>query len=631
MSEAFHEDAYHGHDHSEPIMQLNPAWVVTFIRWTNRSLGGKTELQYQRDNGTPDDFFKIEPLLIVDRDCISVSVNNSKSSITPAAQVVLKSGSYDYLTAVAPGDFMFINMVDSENEAKEIASLARNGEAINKYHHGFKGVFRVKTVRKVLAVDKKTGLKVQNCIVQGYAFSELNNTVYFNPHLINRSDLKNDFLFLSNLSDEWRSIIADKEGNNVQKMVAELFRLFVGVGLSQKNKTVKGNPSLLKTPTTHFFIPGYVGKLLGERNAVAVKDIYNLLFGIQSYVAGKNTSPQTGFNPANFISGDQKMPRLKTPSNKANFCQGRGYVQAEYWQQVTAYSIMQQYLNSPINELYSCFRVDTDGYVMPTLVMRQIPFSTDEYTSGVATKFLNLPRWAVPKEYLYEMNLGREDAARFNFVQVFGRLNTSADPDSDMSNQTARGNYSSDKADILKNGLRSYVITSNFDMTAGQSKNEYMSITWAKLLADSLIGGHLKMNGTITVPGIAKPIAVGDNLQIDKMVFHIEGVTHSCSINPDGEKTFLTTVELSNGVLDLKEAKSKNKYINMTNTNSEDAEKSDNNFFGISTTSDGFGVDKLQNTSFSPQKLEEAKKAQQKNTSKKPQNKKTNLLSRTKK
>ena len=221
----------------------------------------------------------------MDRDCIGVSVTNSKGSITPAAQVILKSGSYDYITAVAPGDFMFINMVDSEAEATEIAKHAKEGKPINRYHDGFKGVFKVKSIRKVFNMDKRSGIKTQNFLIQGYAFSELNNTVYFNPHLINRAELKNDFLFLSNLSDSWQAVLAKKEGNNVQTLVAELFKLFVGVGLSPKAKNVKGEKNLMQTPNTHFYIPTYVGKLLGENNAKAVKDIYNLLFGKQTYDA----------------------------------------------------------------------------------------------------------------------------------------------------------------------------------------------------------------------------------------------------------------------------------------------------------------------------------------------------------
>jgi hypothetical protein len=605
MPKAFVENVYHdsGHGDGTPVLQINPAWVVTFVRWSNRSLGSKEELNYQGNKGTPEDFFLTEDTLVVDKDCIGISITNSKSSITPAAQVILKSGSYDYLTAVAPGDFMFINTVDSEVEAAEIVKNAKGRKPINKYHDGFKGIFKIKSVRKVYNMDKRSGIKTQNFLIQGYAFSELNNTVYFNPHLINRAELKNDFLFLSNLSDSWRAVLAKKDGNNVQTLVAELFKLFVGVGLASKAKYVKGNKKSLKTPNTHFYIPQTVGKLLGENNAKAVKDIYNLLFGKQTYEAGQVQNPEDGLNPSQFIlSPEVDMPRLKVPKNTTQYCEGTSFVQAEYWQQVTAYSIMQQYLNSPINEMYATFRVDSDGYIMPTLVMRQIPFSSEEYDSSSATKFLNLPRWSVPKEYLYQMNLGREDAARFNFVQIFGRLNNAYDPSSGIGTQIQQGNYSMDEADIKKNGLRVYTVTSNFDNAFGKNKNSYRSVIWSKLIADCLIGGHLKMNGSVTIPGVAKPIAVGDNCQIGNMVFHIESVTHNCTISPEGEKEFVTTLELSNGVNDSQNQKKQN-YIGMKNTNTFESETSDANVFDMSTTADGFGESQLKNTSFGPQDL----------------------------
>ena len=67
MPKAFVENAYHdsGHGDGTPVLQVNPAWVVTFVRWTNRSLGGQEELNYQNKKGTPKDFFKTEPVLIV--------------------------------------------------------------------------------------------------------------------------------------------------------------------------------------------------------------------------------------------------------------------------------------------------------------------------------------------------------------------------------------------------------------------------------------------------------------------------------------------------------------------------------------------------------------------------------------
>ena len=56
------------------------------------------------------------------------------------------------------------------------------------------------------------------------------------------------------------------------------------------------------------------------------------------------------------------------------------------------------------------------------------------------------------------------------------------------------------------------------------------------------------MSGTINFVGIPQPIAVGDNLQFDNVVYHIEQVSHVAAISQDGKKMFRTTVVLSNGM-----------------------------------------------------------------------------------
>jgi hypothetical protein len=57
------------------------------------------------------------------------------------------------------------------------------------------------------------------------------------------------------------------------------------------------------------------------------------------------------------------------------------------------------------------------------------------------------------------------------------------------------------------------------------------------------------LNGTLECVGISEPIAVGDNLEFDSVVYHIEQIVHNASINPqNGMKTFRTTLSLSHGV-----------------------------------------------------------------------------------
>jgi hypothetical protein len=71
---------------------------------------------------------------------------------------------------------------------------------------------------------------------------------------------------------------------------------------------------------------------------------------------------------------------------------------------------------------------------------------------------------------------------------------------------------------------------------------------WIKLSSEYIMGGHMLLSGTLTCRGIQSPICVGDNLEIDNTVFHIESVTHTCTIDAGGRKTFHSSLSLSNGI-----------------------------------------------------------------------------------
>jgi len=556
---------------ADGIHSVAPHWVLTFVRWENRHLNlsedGMSAKQKQQ-------FLATRKPLVVEGDCASVSVSYSKSSHTPSMQAMLYAGDVNYLTAVAPGDFVFVNMLNFPKDAKRVADNARSSRPINSFLDGFKGLFKVQSVRRVLAIDPATGTKRVMFQVSGFGFTEFNNTIYFNPFLLSQNEASNQFLFVTRISEVWEQYLS-KKGTpkgppNVQDILRLIIESTIGTGLDTEINTKKENLKL--TQNVHFYIPKAVGLLLGLPKAESAKDIYNYLFGIQTYTS--TSSKQT--------VGTGMNPRITSVSNRFYMtdkqCQGEVLLKPEYWNQVAVWSILNQYTNSPINELFTTLRVAPNGSVMPTVVFRQMPFSSEKY-QGVSTKFLNLPRWKVSPDLLLDINIGRDEAARINFVQVFGVIPGASQQSNAgyISQQIAAKNYQLDQLDIRRSGLKPYIITSNFDSVA-TDKRGFFSSTWAKLLADALIGGQLKLNGSITSYGVVEPIAVGDNLELDGVVYHIEGVSHQCSLAPDGRRNFITSLELSNGV-DIVSEKGRKVFGQMRNSNMQSEQKEDFHIF----------------------------------------------------
>lgn len=530
-----------GKDENGSVSQSSPTWVLSFVSWSDRDT-----LRTNPANGI--DYTTVRPKpLVVENDCIQVSVVSAKGTLTPSMTATLVMTDVNYETAIAPGDFVIVNMLNWEKEARRVANKARNNEAINGVKDGFKGVFKVQGVRKVLAViDQERGTKALVFKITGYAFTEFNNTIYFNQNLIDQNSEKNNVnLWFTNLATAWANFVTEKGLTNVQDIIRFLIECLIGNGLGDKGRYVKG---IVKSPNTLFFIPSLLGKLLNVEDALAAKDVYNYLFGIQSYSVDSSLDISSGMNPE-ISESDGRF--FYAGNTKLSKCQGETITKPEFWNQVQVWSILNQFTNSPLNELYTCFRVSPDGNVMPTVVFRQIPFTNDDFNANglPVTRFTNVPRWVISPSIVFNMDIGRDESARINFVQYFGR-STLGPEGYDLSAETAQKNYLYDVDDVKRSGLRPYVVSSLFDEPiVATEKSVFRSVYWAKILGDFLIGGHLKMNGTVECIGIFEPIAVGDNLELDGVIYHIEQVSHNCQISPgDGKKTFRTTLNLTWGI-----------------------------------------------------------------------------------
>lgn len=539
--------------------QTSPGYALTFIRWSNRDT-----LNYKSISN-----FDVRKPLVVINDAIQVSVSNSKMGITPSMSAVLLGGDINYATAIHPGDFVFVNMVDYDEKVAKIdtntgkdtnnnsiRNRALGIKPINNYSDGFKGMFKIQTVRKKLMVDPQSGIKRLVYSIQAFGFTEFNNVIYYDPQVFNQAT-GNLALFQAQFDKFWSKLVKDKKTQSIQELMQMLINTLVGQG------TKNLNTKLPAPPNRHFKVPTTVGKLMGVK-ATYASEIYNYIFGVwgDSKVGkASKVDPKDGFNPS--ISKDSEKPAgfFKTPTD----IQGHRKLEAEYWNNVKVWEILKKYQNPVINEMYSTYRVNVNGRVMPTLVVRQKPFSSLHFNgSAKTTNFMNIPRWRISSNLIYDIDLGKDDAARINFVQIKTR-SLSTNQSSDLAKQTATKNFQADGGDIERNGLRPFLATANFDYP--QTSKKTKGKEWAELVGDWLINGHLREAGTITCVGIEEPISVGDNLEFDGVVYHIDNIRHTMTIDNTGRKQFRTHLQVSFGT-DLRSTKTQPVYPEMEHTDS---------------------------------------------------------------
>lgn len=613
--------------------QTSPGYVLTFVRLENRDT-----VNYKLDSQTTR-----KPLVVVN-DAVSINIQYSKSNPIPTLSCILKQGDLNYITAIAPGDYVLANMVNWEKDAMDIRKKAEDEKPINLINDGFKGLFKILDVNMALSVAP-SGEKLYQVQVTARGFDEFNNILYFNPALPEALSGSNGYLGLNSFHNFAPLIKRKNKQGNVQEIIKEIINRTIGQGFDEFTKS---GTKLNQIPA--YQIPQAVGNLLGISNAQYVSNINKYYLGIwpeqaadfASFFSSTNSikstntktevpmaSPAPG-TPGLSNDAENQAKSSSSEVSKTSFyqtgiaLQGSRTFAFEDFQYVRAWSLLTDYSNSSLNESYTCFRISPDGRsVYPSVVVRQKPFNTPHFEnfidknppkpSGLIphTPFLSLPAWKISPDLILNLNIGRSDAGRINFV-IVSTKSQSIEPNFNEAAQIAMGNFVEDKRDIVRNGRKPYPVTCYFDSASAEIPAK--SREWALLIADWLFNGHLKLNGSMQTLGIQEPICVGDNLEFDGVIYHIETINHNMSISPEGVKSFRTNLTLSMGI-DKNSGKEIPVYGEMENQDSyykrmEDAHK-EKVLPGFSDTQDlpersgGEEVYNSSNSSFTnPQKKE---------------------------
>jgi len=503
--------------------QTSPSVVLTFVRWSVRD-----------SFNTTAESFDVRKPLVVYSDCISLTVSDSKSNKNSQMQAVLTSGDLNYATAINTGDFVFVNMLDWEQDAEKVAIKALDSKPINGEKDGFKGFYRIRSVSRRFSINEE-GVKTYFYTITGSAFTEFDTVIVFNPAIANALNQEGFGLFPTLVGDYYSNKV--KTSTNVTDLISDLFDITVGKHLRNND------PKIPQYGNKHYKIPILVGALLGIKEAKYVNEVYNLILGVWPNSPSGTSNLSQEFNPilTNLNAPNKYITNIKM--------QGDRQIAPENWNQKTAWSIMLDNLNVTLNEMYTCFRIDPkSSKIMPTIIARQKPFTSNNFNLGNynLTKYLKLPRWKLSPEAVMEADFYRNQELNVNFVQVFTR-SLAATQEQDMADQISLGNIVFDSKDIERQGMKPYITSSNFDFPANGQKT-LRATDWTKILADWLVNGHLKESGTIVTYGIQEPIAVGDNIEFDNIVYHIEGVNHAFQVARSGKKTFKTTIHVSYGV-----------------------------------------------------------------------------------
>lgn len=559
----------------------SPSWCVAVFRLGNPVSYSRKDRKSIQGDVVSGALLRKEKPLIITSDILNMSVSGNKGSAIETLNMVLK-GERNYLSAdaILNGDWIFAWMHTNPVDTKRIIKALNAGEPANDFFSGLKFVGRIHAIRRHKTIQA-SGVKMVEYHVQGVGFYELQTTFFYDPHLGSyAAQHQEDFpQFLSQIGvDAFKFLNQEYNQMGVWQDNAEhYFDNFIDIvvgegtkGLEQKNghdlnvvgADMQGNPiahspQFQKRAPYAYLVPMSVATTLGKttieqrkgtnhgHQAFGYSDLLTTLTGVQRYET-EDSAPHHGFLPKVDVTlNSGNVNRLRCPNRvKSTFLPIEPvFINKPLW------SILQQFKNPTINEMYTCIKPDLAGDLMPMIVFRQIPFSTnaiEEKNEMPLTRFLSLPRWKIPTSLIVNEDIGRSDAARYNMVHVYG-LPTDYAPQhgSSITDQMARNAPVVDGMSVAVYGLRPYMATVACSINEAVRKSGVSA--WAEAIADWTFGAENMLNGTYVCKGIQSPIVKGDNVQVEGIVYHIEGVTHTCGI-ANGIKYFNTTLMVTNGM-----------------------------------------------------------------------------------
>lgn len=543
----------------------DPHWVVAIGRIGLPLSFDRSKMASVTRDVSQGGLLRADKLLVISEDVRSMTVTGDKRSPTKSLSASLFPSDVNYLVEVLPGDWCAAWIVNNRTDYERLLDQLDRGEACNAWGDGFKFLGRVHSVYKSIA-QSPGGPRPVSYDLQAVGFRELESNFFYDNSLASKDAIERDLgQWLARVGLNVEDLFASAAQNgiqpdNVNDLIPTLLNLIVGKGPpAGKNAApavsaaggveVSAAPQTLAEAPYAYLVPAAIGKLLGKEPADASKapgvmayaDLLELVQGVQSYTP--RGDDYRAFVPDLMPGQPNAQRRVTLQRMHGTFLPFMPeFTNRPLWQ------VFQQYLNPAVNEMYTCLRVNPEGRVVPTIVLRQIPFTTEALHPGPDlrfTRFLDLPRWVVPDLLVQSARVGRSDATRTNFVHVYGSSSLMTSGNVPVQYQLINNPPIRDDLDIQRSGMRPYMTTvecwvsDQVGTVPGQ---------WMQLIADWMIGSQYTFNGQLVCHGIQSPICEGDNLEFDGVVYHVEGVTHTAEHVGGGHKRWTTALTLTNGM-----------------------------------------------------------------------------------
>jgi hypothetical protein len=300
----------------------------------------------------------------------------------------------NYMDAIYPNDWIFFNVFDNKSDYIQTITNVMNGFGINTYESGLKFMGKVQTVSEN-QTRQPNGVLQTVVTITANGFTELDNTIYYNERVgLNFEDAP---LLLHKFSGDFNKFLLNGSVNS-QKAIIAMLNICLGMGPDDAYKdpantkaiTATGaerkQSNLILNPNTIMGVPWQVLLLTrGSQDTIVEAagdvptyiDLLQHIVGLQSFGDQLDSDLNTKAHP----EAIKMWPVLLGKTTVGNHYLAQQPITGSLtpmpvdFNGKSVWAILDTYLNKPINEIYTCLKPDLAGYIRPTIVTRQIPFT----------------------------------------------------------------------------------------------------------------------------------------------------------------------------------------------------------------------------------------------------------------
>lgn len=245
----------------------------------------------------------------------------------------------------------------------------------------------------------------------------------------------------------------------------------------------------------------------------------------------------------------------------------------------TLWQVLMENSNPTLNEMF-CDLVWDGNSPRLTLYNRIRPFSYKKFnpaagkSTGFESFFQHVKTHQIDTVDVISVNAGTNWRDKFNFIEIKPQFQEFAV----VANWYKQKSQAFDAEAFNREGFRPLIFdTKQFPSgkdSSGLPENVGIDWSqlevWAKVLREWYFGTHRLLNGTIVLQGSTEYIGVGNNIRFsadllnpnpninyatkkkgsnESILAHVESVSHSFGVAPDGARTYRTTINFVRGII----------------------------------------------------------------------------------